>query len=332
MDGVLLHSYDMSSVDHGVIVYESGFYNIVQVLFSQGICRVAVPMFYFISGYLFYNELKEWNWEVYGRKLKSRVSTILIPYCIWNIIGWFLLCLNHSFFKGDSSIWMSMTPWDILWSNDNGWPAVIPLWFIRDLIVVILWAYLIYLFIKYLKTMGILLLVLLYVSDSWISYPGFSPESTLFFALGCYMQITDKDPLKVSNFLGWISGIVFCIMLILRLITWNRCPIDVSIQNILTIMGVILVLKLGSFIDTTKHRNIYDAFSKASFFVFATHLIYILPAFRGIFNVLLPLDSQYMRVVGYFGCAVFTYFTCVIIYRLLYKLAPRLTSVLVGQR
>ena len=47
---VLLHSYDMSSVDHGVIVYESGFYNIVQVLFSQGICRVAVPMFYFISG------------------------------------------------------------------------------------------------------------------------------------------------------------------------------------------------------------------------------------------------------------------------------------------
>lgn len=38
-----------------------------------------------------------------------------------------------------------MTPWDILWSNDNGWPAVIPLWFIRDLIVVILWAYLIYL-------------------------------------------------------------------------------------------------------------------------------------------------------------------------------------------
>ena len=84
----------------GIIVYESGFYNIVQVLFSQGICRVAVPMFYFISGYLFYNELKEWNWEVYGRKLKSRVSTILIPYCIWNIIGWFLLCLNHSFFKG----------------------------------------------------------------------------------------------------------------------------------------------------------------------------------------------------------------------------------------
>lgn len=77
-----------------------------------------------------------------------------------------------------------MTPWDILWSNDNGWPAVIPLWFIRDLIVVILWAYLIYLFIKYLKTMGILLLVLLYVSDSWISYPGFSPESTLFLLWG----------------------------------------------------------------------------------------------------------------------------------------------------
>jgi fucose 4-O-acetylase-like acetyltransferase len=42
-----------------------------------------VPVFFFISGFLFFYSV-DFNTDVYKRKIKSRVKTLLIPYIIWN--------------------------------------------------------------------------------------------------------------------------------------------------------------------------------------------------------------------------------------------------------
>lgn len=55
------------------------FVGFVQFIFT----RVAVPLFFIISGALFY---RNYTPQVYGRKLKSRVKTLLIPYFCWNIL------------------------------------------------------------------------------------------------------------------------------------------------------------------------------------------------------------------------------------------------------
>lgn len=44
-------------------------------------CRVATPSFFFLSALLFYKECTEAD---LGRKLTSRIHTLLIPYIIWN--------------------------------------------------------------------------------------------------------------------------------------------------------------------------------------------------------------------------------------------------------
>ena len=39
---------------------------------------IAVPLFFAISGYLFFQKLEAWSWSVWKQKLRSRVRTLLV--------------------------------------------------------------------------------------------------------------------------------------------------------------------------------------------------------------------------------------------------------------
>lgn len=65
-----------------------GYFNSLFVFNEIG--EKVVAGFFFISGYLFYRNYKLAD---YGRKLKSRTKTLLLPYIIWNALsalGWYL--------------------------------------------------------------------------------------------------------------------------------------------------------------------------------------------------------------------------------------------------
>ena len=62
------------------------YYNLLRISISHVLTHIAVPMFFFISGFLFFNKLQKWNRTVYFDKLKKRIKTLLIPFVIWNTI------------------------------------------------------------------------------------------------------------------------------------------------------------------------------------------------------------------------------------------------------
>ncbi len=56
-----------------------------QAFFSEnGIGQFAVPMFFFISGFLFFRNIS--SIEGVKSKLRKRVRTVLLPYLLWNLI------------------------------------------------------------------------------------------------------------------------------------------------------------------------------------------------------------------------------------------------------
>lgn len=55
----------------------------IQYFISEGICRIAVPLFFIISGFLFYRSF-DGKWNTYIQKLKRRIKSLLIPYLIWS--------------------------------------------------------------------------------------------------------------------------------------------------------------------------------------------------------------------------------------------------------
>lgn len=66
----------------------------VMYLFSNVIGRFSVPMFFIISGYLFFRN-GVFDTSIYIAKLRSRVNTLLIPYLLWNLIGFIYFVIKH---------------------------------------------------------------------------------------------------------------------------------------------------------------------------------------------------------------------------------------------
>ncbi len=66
-------------------------YSTLCILLPQGICRIAVPCFFLISGYLFFKKLEDWNLDMWKGKMVRRVHSLLIPYVLWNILAAILI-------------------------------------------------------------------------------------------------------------------------------------------------------------------------------------------------------------------------------------------------
>ena len=159
---------------------------------TQGIIwltEVCVPLFYVISGYLYFRNAPldpQPRWFL--DKYKSRFFSLVIPYLIANVIAWgcyyFAIKVVPSMvsgFFGDN--WKD--PVFVFWTG----PVNMSLWFIRELILVILVSPLIFLLVRYLRWWGVLALGVL-----WACKIG--PAPLFFFSLGACEGIWKIAPVE----------------------------------------------------------------------------------------------------------------------------------------
>lgn len=101
---VFIHNYIVKTELHGVPLstllneWTIGLF----YAFSQVVSRVCVPLFFFISGLLFFKGAN-FSWNIYVHKIRRRISTLLVPYLIWNLIGFLLLCIASTYISCDIS-------------------------------------------------------------------------------------------------------------------------------------------------------------------------------------------------------------------------------------
>ena len=79
------------------MVFGANWASFVQLFIGEGICRIAVPLFMVISGYLFYLTF-DGSWKSYGSKLKRRVFSLVIPYLFWSTIMFVAFFCAQRFF------------------------------------------------------------------------------------------------------------------------------------------------------------------------------------------------------------------------------------------
>ena len=79
--------------------FSTSFLIKIEFFFSEFLGQVAVPGFFFLSGFLFFRGLDDAkNW---GRKLKSRVFSYVLPYLLWSSV---MTLLYLSFGKAEWSL------------------------------------------------------------------------------------------------------------------------------------------------------------------------------------------------------------------------------------
>ena len=147
---VMIHSKFDGVVVNGVgLMHDGGFpcYSTISTLVSNIIASIAVPLFYFISGFLFFFKTAFFSFDVYCSKIKKRAKTILIPYLCWNLFVILLLLAAESVFpgllSGKNKLVVDYTFTDWLWSFydtshinptvEGAFPICYQFWFLRDL-------------------------------------------------------------------------------------------------------------------------------------------------------------------------------------------------------
>lgn len=140
-----------SNVLYPFNIDNNNVYTFVSELIGNGISRIGVPLFFFISGYLFFVGLDRFTSVSYIQKIKKRVRTLLVPYIIFNLAAvvifgvlQFLMPVLCSGKNPPIPTW-SITEFFIFtfWNFSAG-PFVAPLWFVRNLFITALLSPVIY--------------------------------------------------------------------------------------------------------------------------------------------------------------------------------------------
>ena len=196
-------------------------------ILSQRIAPIAIPFFYFISGYLFFKS-GQFTIDIWLKKLVRRVQSLLVPYVLWNLL-YLLLCIIIGLFS--SKVPILGIPFDKLSFADvmkSFWnislieggstlkaPIAVQFWFIRDLIVVMICSPIIYFAVKWFIILSgrrplvryLLFFVVIYAFGYWPDIVGLDPECWLFFAYGAYYGIRRKES-RCNSEQGRFSGTV----------------------------------------------------------------------------------------------------------------------------
>lgn len=125
------------------------FNHYLQESISGMIGRCAVPLFYAISGYLFFLNTDKGILAI-GRKMKKRIKTLLIPFVIAALFfpAFYLLMellpFTNTYINGDESFFKNLQLpvneifTSLFWHKPGGTtPWAFHLWFLRDLILIV---------------------------------------------------------------------------------------------------------------------------------------------------------------------------------------------------
>ena len=267
------HSY--SGVEEGFSLLTSDWntYEFLKLLVSQTLVKVAVPVFFIISGYLFFANVDQWSVQVYKQKILRRIWTLLVPYLLWNILMAFKLqTLSLSVF------WDFWCPAGIQidWLGHEQWmsaPANMPLWFLRDLIVVSLFTPIIYIGARQFGNWLLLPLSIIYLSGICAFTPGFSAYAVFFFTLGACLSIRKLNLLDVFRHYEWPAYVGSLICILSMLFSYHT-ELFSSVMLCFRITGAVAVFCLTYRILSVTRRRIPTVVADSTYFIYLAHFVF----------------------------------------------------------
>ncbi len=245
------HSYGGVAEGYNLLSSDWNTYEFLKLLISQTIVKVAVPVFFMMSGYLFFSNVREWNLDVYIAKMLRRAKTLLFPYMIWNL----MMVLKLRTFS-----------WSFFWE-----PANMPLWFLRDLIIVSLLTPFIYIGINRLGIWLFVALFPLYITGVWAIQPDLNPYGICFFSLGAFMSIRKLDLvttcLRYERISYFLSAILATAMLM-----FHDTSIFMWLMLAFRITGAVAVFCLASHFTKKGSSQVFDS----TYFIYLAHYVFFL--------------------------------------------------------
>lgn len=313
----------------------SGLNTIVDHL-KTSISQVAVPLFFILSGFVFY---REYTQDKFVSKLKRRIKTLVVPYICWNIVGMLFSIVATLFF---SKYFIGRQPFEF--TNESVFQSVFfykenrVFWFIFDLILFTLFTPLIFILIKN-KVIGVLSIVTIWgLYGINIQLPlsiFFRSDSIIYYLFGAYLGLHYFQQISCMKFEKSFERIVLIFMLLVANI-WLYLFYDtgyemsfVSGEWMSVLIKIVYSISLFCIFIQYPTRIPYNSFMRNSFWVYALH-INISAIITKIIWIILP--QTVMAIPNFCLTIIITLIVIEFLSRITQKISPILYGMLSGGR
>ena len=351
-------NFDVSHIDW-YSLYGSYWFIYVDIFFSHVLSHIAVPAFYLISGFLFFLKTSELNKQIYKNKIKKRFYTLFIPYILWNIvpviIQFTINAIKYLFKAGDWNLFVHSC---ILYLSDHGWlnifwscsvwaqnrlswigthmtmtgPLNLPLWYLRDLILITLFTPLIYWCIKKIKIFFLIILTLFYISGIWPQIPALTSTTVLFFSAGAYLAIYRYNIIATFRKIEFLS--YFIAIILLASDTYYdgyNTPVGFNLYHLYVIFGVIAIFNFASRLLEKKYVRVNKNLTNSVFFIYACHTLWLIGLYDRVVHKML-FNVNYIEPIVYITTPFVKVIICFFLYMMLEKYTPKLIKPFTGNR
>ncbi len=334
--GILFIHIYTNEIDFNGASGLSGFYSIVVDYISNTLSRISVPLFFVLSGYLFFCNLTPTK-EGFIKKLHSRFYTLFVPFVFWNIIIFIFYAFAQTlpvtlhYFNGERPWVMQL---DVLQMvelffglGDFKYPVAYQFWFIRDLIFIVIFSPLAYILLKRFSYAFLGVLFIVWFFDLLhLSYIQISSTSIFFFCIGAYLGIIRYDFSKSDRY-AFLFIIGYIAVSFADVSTHNE-----FVHNISILLGVVTAFTVTKYLlKRKKVKKRLISLAKYSFFVYALHEPLLSILRKTLFGAFANL-GDFSVFLLYFGCVFLTIFITIRIYKILEKLSPQFMSISTGGR
>lgn len=315
-------------------IYGMPYNHILQDAISGMLGRCAVPLFYMMSGFLFFKNISDVKDVLI--KQKKRVKTLLIPFVIAALfLPLFYLCMEivplvQKFNNSVGFVEQLNAPWYVILQSlffkvPNGTsPWGFHLWFLRDLIIVIAFVPIVY-FLR--KTLGKIVLILVVFVLSLFRFDGIPLMPLFWFLLG------DLIFFRINEQKSYIYIIVFVVLSILQLcfkdfLIWKYLQVPIIIVGIVGLAAMYERIVPEKF--RMKDHRLLQMMCSYTFFVYLYHE----PTINIVRKMLVVICGQ--SPVGFAISYLLSPWIFVVIFvmvgRGMNKVLPNFYSIIVGGR
>ncbi|MBU1229077.1 MAG: acyltransferase [Proteobacteria bacterium] len=336
---VFLHNYEAKvalSVGDMGIAQPHQLEHFVRTLISQGLARVAVPFFFLMSGYLFFAGAA-FSRHVYLNKLCTRARTLLLPFLFWNLLTLAVVALaqalpaTQAFLSGNSAAIAGYRPLDHVAAifGIGRYPIAYHLWFIRDLMILVLLAPAIHYANKISAAVLLTTLAVCWLAPAW-PFDAPRTDAALFFCFGAFLGSRGYDIFLFDKF--W----AICALLYVPLVVYHsivpESMVPLYSRKIEVTLGMLVAMFLTKRAAAAPRvKELLLSLSGASFFVYASHEPLLTISRKVAYRYLAP-ESSLLSLSLYFMIPAAVIAFQLLFYRRLAACFPGFASAITGGR
>lgn len=299
---------------------------------SQIVPTFAVPLFFAISGYLFFLHMKQFTLSAYVAKLRRRVFTLLIPYVVWVLVSFVLYQLKAKMTGAPSGFEFG---WQLFWGvrqlgpGGTNWlgyvleptlaPVLEPFWFVRDLICIVILSPFVYFLVKRCGIVGLLCLAVAHYGHLWPNFGHVSLTGLWCFSLGAWFSLHGTDPLQATRRL-FRPSLYMLVPLVAVLFFCDGIEwVQATAQMLYGFAAMITALHLAQRYGT--QSRMLSRLAATSFFIYASHTMLLSP----LCMVMAKLTAQMatgLQLLTYFALPLVCVPMCLAVYWLVHRFMP----------